>query len=176
MRLSCSKTFCLHLKSCLSFLLVSHQTNINPNPIHDCSDLQSRDLSDEYNYEFLAHNLDEKIYIKQSKRFIDETNKVCKLERSLYKLKQSTRLWNQYLDQYLRKIEFDQINMNHCLYINKNISIIIAMWVNDLIVFNKDIMRIDLLKQWLKTKFEMKNTRELQYFLDIQIHHDRKNR
>jgi hypothetical protein len=76
-------------------------------------------------------------------------------------LKQSARLWNQKLDWYLHKIGFTQINADHYIYINKDISIIITIWVDDLIIFGKDSVGVDLLKLQLKIKFEMKDIGEL---------------
>ena len=67
---------------------------------------------------FLANKLEEEIYMEQPEGFTDETDKVCKLERSLYGLKQSAGLWNQKLDQYLCKIGFQQTHSDHCVYIS----------------------------------------------------------
>jgi len=38
------------------------------------------------------------------------------------------------------------MNMDHCIYVNKDTSIIILIWVNDLIIFGKDLVGVDLLK------------------------------
>jgi len=47
------------------------------------------------------------------------------------------------------------------------------MWVDDILIFGSDTMAVDLLKQQLGAKFEMK---DMSYFLGIQVHRDRKNR
>ena len=57
--------------------------------------------------------------------------KVCKLERSIYGLKQLARLWNKWLDERLKEIGIDQTHSDHCVYINKSTSIIVAIWVHD---------------------------------------------
>ena len=47
---------------------------------------------------FLAGDLNEKIYMKQSKEFkqgIEKEDLVCLLRKSLYDLKQISRVWNQ---------------------------------------------------------------------------------
>src|SRR5271168_5105528 len=80
---------------------------------------------------FLANLLDEEIYMEQPEAFTDGTDKICKLERSIYRLKQSTRLWNKQLDERLKEIGFDQTHSDHCVYINKSTSIIVAIWVHD---------------------------------------------
>jgi hypothetical protein len=45
---------------------------------------------------FLNGNLDEDVYMIQPKGFIDPTNvgKVCKLQKSIYGLKEASRSWN----------------------------------------------------------------------------------
>jgi hypothetical protein len=128
---------------------------------------------------FLANILDEEIYMEQPEGFIDERDDedmVCKLGKSLYGLKQSARLWNQKLHRYLRKIGFTQTNADHCVYINKDTGVIVAMWVDDLIIFGQDSVGVDLLKLQLRKEFEMKDLGELQYFLGMQVHRDRTNR
>ena len=125
---------------------------------------------------FLANQLDEEIYMEQPEGFTDGTDKVCKLERSIYGLKQSARLWNKRLDQRLKEIGFDQTHSDHCVYINKGTGVIVAIWVDDLIIFGKDLVGVDLLKRQLKEAFEMKDMGKLEYFLGIQVHRDRKNR
>ena len=125
---------------------------------------------------FLANLLEEEIYMEQPEGFTDGTDKVCKLERSIYGLKQSARLWNKRLDARLKEIGFDQTHSDHCVYINKSTGVIVAIWVDDLIIFGKDSVGVDLLKRQLSEAFDMKDMGKLQYFLGIQVHRDRKNR
>jgi len=128
---------------------------------------------------FLANALHEEIYMEQPEGFIDDgqdLDMVCELGKSLYGLKQSARLWNQKLDRYLRKIGYTQTNTDHCVYVNKDTGVIVAMWVDDLIIFGKDSVGVDLLKLQLRMKFEMKDMGELRYFLGIQVHRDRKKK
>jgi hypothetical protein len=48
--------------------------------------------------------------------------------------------------------------------------------VDDLIMFGKDSVGVDLLKRQLKEAFDTKDMGKLRYFLGIQVHRDRKNR
>ena len=117
--------------------------------------------------------------MEQPEGFADEgqdVDIVCELGKSLYGLKQSARLWNQKLDRYLRKIGYTQTNTDHCVYVNKGTSVIVAIWVDDLIIFGKDLVGVNLLKMQLRMKFEMKDMGELQYFLGIQVLRDRKRK
>ena len=76
--------------------------------------------------------------MEQPEGFTDGTDKVCKLERSIYGLKQLARLWNKWLDERLKEIGIDQTHSDHCGYINRSTGIIVAIWVDDLIIFGKD--------------------------------------
>ena len=50
------------------------------------------------------------------------------------------------------------------------------MWMDDLIIFGKDMASINDLKAQLNEEYEMKDLGELKYFLDIQIHRDRERK
>jgi len=62
---------------------------------------------------FLHGELEEKIYIKQPKGYIQEgkENKVCLLKKSLYGLKQSSRQWSKRFDSFMIKAKY-----NRCEY------------------------------------------------------------
>src|SRR5438046_5492640 len=105
-----------------------------------------------------------------------EEDLICRLRRSLYGLKQASRVWNQRIRLFLKSIGFDQTYSDPCVYINKKTDIIIAMWVDDLIIFGKDMASINDLKAQLNEEYEMKDLGELRYFLGIQVHHDRERK
>lgn len=48
---------------------------------------------------FLHGKLEEEIFMTQSDGFRDGTNRYCKLIKSIYGLKQSSRVWNSTLNQ-----------------------------------------------------------------------------
>ena len=50
------------------------------------------------------------------------------------------------------------------------------MWVDDLIIFGKDMSSIDDLKAALKREYEMKDLGELNYFLGIQVHRSKEQK
>ena len=57
---------------------------------------------------------------------------------------------------------------NPYIYINKEIDIIIVIWMDDLIIFGKDMININDFKIQLNEEYEMKDLGEFRYFLDIQ--------
>src|SRR5579859_3593957 len=128
---------------------------------------------------FLAGELEEEIYMEQPEGFkvgSKEDDLMCRLRKSLYGLKQAPRVWNQWIRHFLKSIGFDQTYPDPCGYINKTTDIIIAMWVDDFIIFGKNMASINSLKAQLNKEYEMKDLGELKHFLGIQVHRDRERK
>jgi hypothetical protein len=115
---------------------------------------------------FLAGDVIEVIYMEQPEGFKQGNNDlVCQLRKGLYGLKQGARAWNQKIRRYLKSIGFEQTHSDHCVYINKDTDVILALWVDDLIIFSKNTSAIEEVKDQLRKEFEMKDLGELKYFL-----------
>ncbi|GJT41301.1 retrotransposon protein, putative, ty1-copia subclass [Tanacetum coccineum] len=69
---------------------------------------------------FLNGYLDEDIYMVQPEGFVDPNHprKVCKLQRSIYGLKQASRSWNKRFDEEIKRFGFAQ-NLNEPLFCYK---------------------------------------------------------
>ena len=67
---------------------------------------------------FLNGELNEDIYMKQPEglEVKGKEHLVCKLNRSLYGLKQSPRCWNETLNSQLKKMHFKQLENDPCIY------------------------------------------------------------
>src|SRR5579871_3205183 len=124
---------------------------------------------------FLNTELEEKIYLDQPQGF-KQGNLVCKLNKSLYRLKQSPRVWNQSIHKFFTEYDFHYIYLDHRIYINLKNGIIVGIWVDDLIIIGDNIDLINQLKQNFKSIFEMKDLGELTFFLRMQIIRDQSNR
>src|SRR5271154_4706049 len=100
---------------------------------------------------FLAGELEEEIYMEQPEGFEigSKEDFVCRLRKSIYGLKQAPRVWNQKIRRFLKSIGFEQLYSDPCVYVNKETGIIIAMWVDDLVIFGKDMISINTLKAQL---------------------------
>jgi hypothetical protein len=85
---------------------------------------------------FLYGLLDEELYMLQPEGFDDGTNRVCKLKRSLYGLRQSPRCWNRRFVDYLNKLGFAQSNADSCLYVlhKDGHKLIVVLYVDDGII------------------------------------------
>ncbi|CAL9018877.1 unnamed protein product, partial [Prunus brigantina] len=59
---------------------------------------------------FLNGHLQEELYMDQPEGFISKTesHKVCKLQRSIYGLKQASRSWNLRFDEAIKSFDFSQ--------------------------------------------------------------------
>ena len=60
---------------------------------------------------------------------------VCKILKSLYRLKQAGRLWNKTISKFFRKISFTSINADACILIIKwkRELVIVGIYVDDLV-------------------------------------------
>ena len=67
---------------------------------------------------FLNGNIEEELYMIQPKGFVDpkDANKVCKLQRSIYGLKQASRSWNLRFDEVIKEFGFVQTYGEACIY------------------------------------------------------------
>ncbi|KAK6121535.1 hypothetical protein DH2020_044726 [Rehmannia glutinosa] len=63
-------------------------------------------------------HLDEEIYMQQPEGFVTEgqEQKICKLLRSIYGLKQASRSWNHRFDEMIKSYGFDQSVDELCVY------------------------------------------------------------
>ncbi|GKA02061.1 retrotransposon protein, putative, ty1-copia subclass [Tanacetum coccineum] len=68
---------------------------------------------------FLNGHLSEDVYMVQPEGFVDPNHpiKVCKLQRSIYGLKQASRSWNKRFDEEIKKIGFTQNPDEPCIYL-----------------------------------------------------------
>jgi Reverse transcriptase (RNA-dependent DNA polymerase) len=84
---------------------------------------------------FLNGNLEEEIYMKQPTSFVVEgqEHKVCKLLRSIYDLKQSSRQWYIRFHQAIISFDFKMIDEDHYVYVkrSKNKFVILSLYVDD---------------------------------------------
>jgi hypothetical protein len=122
---------------------------------------------------FLHEDLQEEMYMEQPPGYVDQTclNLVCRLKKALYGLKQAPRAWLDKIGQYLVTSGFETSNANFSLYVKKTNhgTIVIVIYVDDLIITRDSDANIFDLKKLLKQKFEMKDLGELRYFLGIEV-------
>jgi hypothetical protein len=129
---------------------------------------------------FLNGTLDEEIYMSQPDGFIEKGKEtmVCKLNRSIYGLKQASRQWYLLFDNAITSYGFSMTEGDHCIYskIEGNKFVLLSLYVDDILIASNDFETLLKVKLWLSSKFDMKDMGEASYVLGVEIHRDRKNR
>ena len=80
-------------------------------------------------------DLEEKIYMKQPEEFVQGgSNKILRLIKSLYGLKQSVRQWNKKLYIILMDMRFIRLESDHSIYIyvKGDVKIIVSIYIDDI--------------------------------------------
>ena len=93
-----------------------------------------------------------------------------KLQRSLYGLKQSSRMWYNHLSQYLLKEGYVNDPICLCVFIKKTAVgfVILAIYVDDLNLIGTSKELINK-ANYLKIEFEIKYLEKTKYCLNLQI-------
>lgn len=91
---------------------------------------------------FLNGELDEEIYMDQLTGFEvkGQERKVCKLKRSIYGLKQSSRQWYLKFHKAMISFGFMMLEEDHCVYVkrpDKNF-VILSLYVDDILLAGND--------------------------------------
>ena len=121
---------------------------------------------------FLHGDLEEEVYMKQPEGFLvqGQEHLVCRLKRSIYGLKQAPRCWNYALDAQLKTMGFEQSPNDPCIYISTtNGLLILAVYVDDILLAGKSQQRIAQVKADLGVCFQVKDMGELHYFLGVTV-------
>lgn len=126
---------------------------------------------------FLHGDVKETIYMKQPENYDDGTGRVCKLLKSLYGLKQASRNWNIKLNEVLVKAGYLRCKSDACIYVRRfnNSMVIVAVYVDDLLIFSNDNAWKDQLKSTLSKNFKMKDLGNASNVLGIRINYDHRN-
>jgi hypothetical protein len=127
---------------------------------------------------YLYGSLDSEIYMKVPDGLKIPDSKAnhnmysVKLQRALYGLKQSGRMWYNRLSQFLLKKGYINNPDSPCVFIRKSQKgfCIISVYVDDLniIGYTEDIEEASA---YLKTEFEMKDLGRTKFCLRLQIEH-----
>ncbi|GJR13726.1 retrovirus-related pol polyprotein from transposon TNT 1-94 [Tanacetum coccineum] len=97
----------------------------------------------------------------QPEGFVDPKHpkKVCKLQRSIYGLKQASRNWNKRFDVEIKKIGFTQNLDESCIYLKasgSNVAFLI-FYVDDILLMGNNVTMLQEVKSWFCKCFSMKD-------------------
>ena len=122
---------------------------------------------------FLHGELREEVFVTQPEGFevAGKENKVYKLRKALYGLKQAPRAWNIKLNTILREFKFQRCSKEPSLYRKeeKGGTLIVVVYVDDLLVTGTSAHSIQVFKREMATKFDMSDLGRLTYYLGIEV-------
>ncbi|KAL6322358.1 hypothetical protein AAG906_007911 [Vitis piasezkii] len=128
---------------------------------------------------FLNGDLDEEVYMEQPTGFLEvgKEDLVCKLNKSIYGLKQASRQWYLKFDKIITQNGFKENTVDRCLYLRISGSsyIFLVLYVDDILLESNDPDLLIETKHMLSTHFDMKDLGEASYVLGIKILRDRAN-
>lgn len=125
---------------------------------------------------YLLGNLEEEVYLEPPEGLQVQDRQVLKLRKGLPGLKQSGRVWNQTITAFFEEFGLLAIPADHSVFANKDYTLIVALYVDDLIILAKRIEEIIPLKARLTEKFEMKDLGEVKVILGIRVIRNRQER
>ena len=122
---------------------------------------------------FLYVNLDEEVYMG----FVDGMegagvgNKVARLWKSIYGLKQASRMWNLHIDEILRRLGFHRLSADHGVYVRWDgvNRVWLALYVDDILLTGKNLAKIQETKKVLGADMKVKDLGEVRYLLGIEV-------
>jgi hypothetical protein len=130
-----------------------------------------KNRTDERQNNFLYDKIHEDVFVVQFTKFEQEINKICKLNKTLYDLKQSSKVWFETLIKFLFSFDYVSLNVEFNVFMKNDIMIII--YVNDLIFTKFDHAIIFWLKNALNERFEISDLNSCIYYFDMMIFKNR---
>lgn len=94
--------------------------------------------------------------------------KVCKLKKSLYGVKQSSRQWNRKFNMFLESVGLQSTDSDPCLYTNKTQDVFFALYVDDGLLAAQDDHVLTSIITVMKEEFKV-TVGKAEYFVGLQI-------
>ncbi|KAK4390694.1 Retrovirus-related Pol polyprotein from transposon RE2 [Sesamum angolense] len=129
-------------------------------------------LQFDVNNAFLHGSLDEDVYMEPPQGFVGAApGQVCKLQKSLYGLKQASRQWNLELMTKFLDFGFSQSTHEHCLFIKSSDSEFTALlvYVDDILLTGNSESAMYAVRDYLDDLFTIKDLGQAKYFLGLEL-------
>ncbi|CAL1388981.1 unnamed protein product [Linum trigynum] len=123
---------------------------------------------------FLNGDLEEVVYMELPEGLREKPEykgKVCKLKKSLYGLKQASRMWYAKLTESLLAKGFKQSKSDYSIFLTEITGnlVVVIVYVDDILVGSPSLEAVNSVKKLLGSLFKMKDLGEMKYFLGLEI-------
>ncbi|SPC64206.1 uncharacterized protein UHOD_11701 [Ustilago sp. UG-2017b] len=129
---------------------------------------------------FLNGKIDKDVYVCIPPMFeTKQTEGKCyRLKKALYGLKQAGRLWHAALDEQLQAFGFKRCRAEPCVYTrgSSNVMVLLAVYVDDLLVIGATASRVKLVQQQLLSTFSITDQGDVSHIIRLNVHYDREAR
>ncbi|KAH0816603.1 hypothetical protein GEV33_006188 [Tenebrio molitor] len=102
-------------------------------------------------------------------RDLQGENKICRLRKALYELRQAGRQWNYEIDKPMKRAGLVPTNADPCVYVDKNTRTFVLIYVDDILIISGNQERERQIKDFLSKTFRIKDFGLAKYCLGIQI-------
>ncbi|UYV83109.1 hypothetical protein LAZ67_22002237 [Cordylochernes scorpioides] len=121
---------------------------------------------------YLNGEIKEEIFMTQPENFVSRKypEKVCRLKKANYGLKQAGIVWHEKLDTELKNLGLKQLQSDNCVYIKHDEGILlVAIYVDDLIIAAEREDTLKSFKESMKRIFKIKDLGGINCCLGIRI-------
>ena len=120
---------------------------------------------------FTHSESDRLLYLEQPKgiKDLDYPEHIIRLNKALYRLKQSARIWYYTLREYLTKMGFIPLNSEQCIFVNNKSNIILCVYIDDIAVIAPNTSDVNSFVKELNSYIKIKNLSPIKDYLGIQI-------
>ncbi|UYV79912.1 hypothetical protein LAZ67_18001028, partial [Cordylochernes scorpioides] len=121
---------------------------------------------------YLNGEIKEEIYMTQPENFVSRKypERVCRLKKAIYGLKQAGIVWHERLDNELKNLGLKQLQSDNCVYIKHDEGILlVAIYVDDLIIAAEREDTLKSFKESMKRIFKIKDLGGINCCLGIRI-------
>ena len=100
-----------------------------------------------------------------------EGEKVCKLRKALYGLRQAGRQWHTKIDSALKEVGMHPTNGDPCVYVDRSRDEVtyLLLYVDDILIASRNPARVNEIKSFLSSRFDVKDIGKVSYCLGIEV-------